>query len=419
MRNKVTPPKAFKPKFYVPERVFFCNLFRCCQCEPSVLFDEINETMREDIREYQYAIGCQIDNVAKKDLPLVENEHILPGSFIKFIERKSQQNSQKAGNYVLTKCHRTICEVERSVKQGITKRKYKPANTSEDKEMLKMFEKLYSVSEALSERQFHRILQPFDEAPNASFSEGKTYSADTNHIVRFTIRKVFPKMRTPRGKSFLVSLTSKRWQDIVYMVPAKKRTNIRVISVDDVNRDDFETSMQHHFDKLKKFESDLNMDIEAVGDVLLEMYDEICDHNKDGTIFGLKYNSISTADSSDLNFTEEIQVMIADNEKYKYEMEMSCHILNFLRWIHMPPNENREFMESIDKIIERIQDQVLCKIGSSFTVEEFCSFRKTDCSSDSLFLWCGNADLLYQLIDAMHNEFFVYSTIIEMGGQHE
>lgn len=86
-----------------------------------------------------------------------------------------------------------------------------------------------------------------------------------------------------------------------------------------------------------------------------------------------------------------------------YDVILSSHIINFMKWVPMLSDENPELdlMTSIDNIIAAIRDEVYDKIRKTkggVRSKAFINSRK------SLFLRDNNVDLRKALIKAMYDE---------------
>lgn len=210
--------KTPKPKFFVPEKVLFSNLFRCCEYDKNTFFNKINEIMREDIEENEFYIAERLKTISqKKELQPNDNCHILPDGFRQFVKKcqKHCDSHIRQQNYILAECHRRIIDVKNSICRNY-RRKYRPSNMAYDRQTLDQFMKFVRDYEALSERELNRILDPINVSPSDCGIDASGYTKNQDYVVRFVIQKVFPVVTTRSGGTFISVLLKKDWKKLVY-----------------------------------------------------------------------------------------------------------------------------------------------------------------------------------------------------------
>ena len=413
-----TPVYASEDKYYLPERIFFRNLFNCCQCRKEDFLEKIKAVMEQDIeksiesllKDIEFAEGLDETTTGSK-------RHLLSTDFLNYVKKESKKSNGRASNYSLTNYYRRISSAASNACLDSDALSYKPTKIAEDRKVLELFQTLYQDAEPLSLRELNRILEPTGKILLDQGTEMHTYTNNQDTVVVFTILKVIPDIFIHAERSRLSLLTSKNWKDVVCKYQAEKGFPSGVMEIDTSTKADFENYMCSCFDKLKEIAKlpQNDQEVDNIGELLLKMYDRIVTEHKKGKIHGLpdqhtKYRKCSKYSSGETNVTQ-----VADDELFQYDGFVSIHITNLLEWINIAHDDNCEFMEYIDRLIDKNRDHILRQLNKTFTLDELRKFQKDSESGNSLFLWQGNEHLLRLLIHAMHDEAVVCNNM-QMGG---
>lgn len=414
MSKKVMLEENIGTVFYVPERVFFYNLYRCCQCSHNKLLSKINDAMIYEINEQLSYLDVLIDNLTcTEDTVIKDCSHILPSSLIDFVKKTCNSKQSRSQNYFLTTCLDLIRDATQDARRYKNK-KYRKSIIQEDKDTIAQFREMISDpnATALSKRELDRLLHSTGYSATGNIADIKTYTPNQDCIVKFIISKVFPTIITSPRKPFIASIANDGWQDIIYCCSELTHYNLHVVSIDSSAKDKFECIMKSSFQNLQKNESDysaLELYYEEHGNELLNIYEIICAYNKHNKIRGLKYNQSTSLDS------EEKEPPVCDDATLEYDAVISTHIVNYINLLNLVHKNGPDYMDCITRIIEKVRTPVVTKVNMS----ELLNCQRKDFQSDSLFLWDGNENLLQHLIAAINEEQDVFFSTIETGGQYE
>lgn len=414
MSKKVVLEDNIRTVFYVPERVFFYNLYRCCQCSHNKLLSKINDTMIYEINEQLTYLGDLIDNLTcTEDTVIMDSSHILPSSFIDFVTRTCNSKQSRAKNYFLKTCLDLVRDATQDARR-YKNRTYRKSIIQEDKQTITQFHEMISDpnATALSKRELDRLLHSTGNSTTGNTTDIKTYTPNQDCIVRFIISKVYPAMITSSRNPFVAAIANDGWQDIIYCCSELTHSNLHVISIDSSVKDNFEYIIKSSFQNLQKAESDypaLELYYEEYGNELLNIYETICTYNRHNKIRGLKHIQNTFLNS------EEIEQLVCDDAALEYDAVISTHIVNYINLRNIKHRNDAQYMDCIARIIEKVRTPVVTKVNMS----ELLNRQRKGFKSDTLFLWDGNENLLQHLIAAINEERDVFFSTIETGGQYE
>lgn len=402
---------AIKDKYFLPERVFFCNLFNCCHCKKEDLLGKIKALMEKEIENYTANIFENICCAEKLNKQKPGNDEcLLPSDFIKFVKKNYNKQTLKQEGYLLTKCYEQVSSAAFMANEKYLCLLSTPLGITQDKEILACFKSICQDAEPLSLRDLNRMLQPIGTplpSPNSSIH---SYSRNQNNVVNFAIQKVFPLILIHSDRSSLSLLTSHNWHDIVCKYNAGTGFQSCVIEVNPSIEEEFRKIMHSCFDKLTKIAELPNEEqlTEDVGKLLLKIYNTIIAYHQNGMLLGVPDQRSKCPD-------DEHIVQPVDDEAYQYDGLISTHITNLMEWTYIVHKDTRQFMEYIDRIIDKIRAHILKQLNATFSMDELRKFQKDGEPSNSLFLWRGNEHLLRLLIHAMHDEAVVCNNM-QIGG---
>lgn len=407
-------------RYYLPESVFFSNLLECCQCDSNIVFERITTTMQADIDICVNRI-LNIINYIERTFPETkasEPKHLLPNDFIKFVKQNGEGSTEKGKAYLLLRCyqriHSTLSWVE-NLSENVDTR---PQCLDEDKFILYSFQGQAKKLDAVSHRESFRIKSATGVPVKEKSARINTYSKNQNEIIRFTIEKVLPDMIIRSENNLLSYFTSNSWHDVVCKSTLISGIKRGVIIIDSNNSDDLVKFIQSRFNYFRAISTHQNLydEIQQFGKNLLEVYDKLSVCHKNGAICGFEadYDPRTHSDFADHQVCTPM-----DDAEYERDAYISDHIIKLLEWLHFTYENTPSFMDSIDRVIDRIRPQVMEQLGVAFSLDEFRKFEKEGCSGSSLFVWPGCELLLALVLDAIHYEPIVFMKKMIVGGRHE
>lgn len=407
---------SFEQEYYLPERVFLSNLLQCCECDSNIVFERITTAMQGEVNTNVNYIFEIIKDVERRHATIKEGqpEHLLPNDFINFVKQNCEKTTEREKHYFLLQCYQRIPTVVSWVEKLSEKLDARPRYLHEDKRLLKIYQDTIMDLCAVSRRESFRI----KTATGALFKKKKpqinTYSDNQNKILRFAMEKVLPDVFINSDSQALSSLASKSWHDVTCKSTLVNGAVGGVIVIDSNNGNDFIRFMRSQFDVLKKIEKNQNPDekLQLLGETLLAIYNKLSVCHQNGVIRGLKDDYIPNLNFNYVNKKTEPTIDSAD---YELDSYISAHIINFLEHSNGTYEKKPSFMESIDRVIEKIRPKVLEQIGVTITLEEFRKFMKEGCTGNSLFLWPCCIHLVPMLINALFDEPIIFMKCHENG----
>lgn len=414
-------------EYYLPERVFFRNLYGYCRCNTDEFLDEVYSVMANEIEEYVSLVLKQLEDAEKNNGPSAgSNAHILPYSFCKFVDkesgpRSSEQEKQKsrASNYLLSRCYNKICSVAGQLEQSNTNLMYKARSIQEDKETIKRFRKISESADPLSTRDFIRIQKITGVPLTKRTPEIKSYSDNQDIVVRFAIEKVIPSLILRSQRPMLSFLASREWRDVVCGYTAGRGSQSCVILLNSDENREFSEYMNSCFEELQNIAnlSQEKQKVSQLGSVLVKIYDKIYTEHRKGAIWGVQCDRIPECKKVDSQRNSAL--LNADNKQYEHDWIISTHILNWLEWHHFEHQDIPEFLKSVGRVIDKIRSYVVEQIGASFTIDEFRKCKREEEPCDSLFAWSNCGDLLKLLLSTIHIEPIIFLKQHKEGGRYE
>ena len=413
MSNLKNEGYVLKETYYLPERVFFCNLYGYCRCKKDEFLDEIYTMMGNEIEEYISVVKNQLEIAEKSHGKRTsDTAHFLPTYFRNFVDKESKLKTSiegttnlRASNYLLSRCYKMICSVANQKVLPNVNITYKASKIKEDRETLDRFKEISESAAPLSSRDFDRIQKAIGAPLNKRTSKLKSYSDNQDIVVRFAIENVIPSLILRSQRPMLSFLASRDWHDVVCKNVAGNGIATCVISVNSLDDMGFSEFMNSCFEELKTIANrpKEKQDVSQVGSVLIKMYNRIDFEHKSGTIWGIRCDNSPLPNAIEVNSLPNV-----DNKKYEYDWLISTHILKWLDLYNFTHQDIPEFMESIDRVIDRIRPQVLAQIGKAFTMDEFRACKREGEPSSSLFDWSGCEDLLRLLLSTIRIEPIVF-----------
>ena len=327
-------------EYYLPERVFFCNLYGYCRCNTDDFLDEAYSMMGNHIEESLSVVLNHLETAEKHyEKNTSKSAHFLPPFFKKFVEKEIKfQSSQKekehprASNYLLSRCYYKVCAVVDYIERSDVNKTYNARDLAEDRETIDRFREISVGANPLSARDFNRIQQATGVPLTKRTSETKSYSDNQDIVVRFAIEKVIPAMILRPQRPMLSFLASRDWHDVVCNKNVANGIAACVILVDPVDDRGFSEYIKACFEELKTIANlpKEKQDVSQIGSVLLKMYNRIYVEHKNGTLWGIRTDDPPLRDVQKTVSQENDKLPLADDKKYEHDWLISTHILNWL-----------------------------------------------------------------------------------------
>lgn len=402
---------SFKHLYYLPERVFFSNLLQYCECDHKIILERITTRMQREINTHINHILESIQHIEEKypDAITTDPEHLLPDDFLKFVKYNCGNRTDIRGHYLLWQCYQridTVVSWVNNLYDIIDDKKSRPRRIDEDRQLLESYQDWVKDLSAVSLRNSYRIKSVTGVPVSKSSPQVKSFSPKQNNVIRFAMEKVFPDLIVCSERPLLTSFVTKNWYEVVCKSSLENGVTDTVIIIDSLKENDFVKDMQSRFDLLKEIASHQcpQEETQRFGEILLGIYDKLSDCHKNGVIYGLEAGYISGQYSDFENQESSIPV---DNEAYRWDSIIAAHIINYLKWANSSYENTPDFMESIDKVIDKIRPQVLDQISTTITLEEFRKLEKEGCDKNSLFLWPCCTHLSSPLFKALFDEHII------------
>ncbi|MDD6194935.1 MAG: hypothetical protein PUB19_08560 [Lachnospiraceae bacterium] len=403
---------SFEQAYYLPERVFFLNLLQYCECDHKIILERITTRIRREIDAHVNHILGNIQHIEDKfpDAITTDPEHLLPDDFLKFVKDHCGNRTDKRGHYLLWQCYQrthTVVSWVDNLYDIIDDKKSRPQCIDEDRQLLRSYQDWVRDLSAVSLRGSFRINVATGIPVSKKSPQIKSFSPNQNNVIRFAMEKVFPDLIIRSERPLLSSFIAKSWHDVVCKSSLKNGVSSTVIIIDSCKENGFVKDMQSRFDLLREIASHQCPEDETqhFGEILLGIYDRLSDYHKNGVIYGLEANYIPEQYSDFENQESSIPV---DDKAYEWDSLIATHIINYLKWVNSTYDNTPDFMESIDRVIDKIRPQVLYQIGTTITLEEFRKLEKEGCDKNSLFLWPCCTHLSSPLFKALFAENIIF-----------
>lgn len=400
---------------YLPERLFVHNFFEYCNCTIDDFLEKINDIMRDDIINFANKLKNNI-----KKCPKNNEVSIYPTSFLKFtkecIYKKNVSQSGRVPDYFLTKCYSTI----ESTFFHLSKREVLEIG-SDDLKYLNDFlsyieEKTSDDFGAVSSKSLKRLLDP----------NGEKFHGNTQlKLINYIVKSVFPVILTEDNK---INDLQYKWKELLFYYGCPLERKIYIAK--DI---DSEKKLEEFFENKFNYISNKSKgDCTEIGKCLFEIFTKIIDQYKCNCLCG-----VQSKDYSDLHGSQYENKIEQVRDENMFNGKLSSHILGFMRWLPIIPDDSNEkeyeLLKSIDNVIDKIQDKLFDKYSMIF-------FDKNlkNCNNGEIFIGVsitdkdGNINYLSQirelrklLIDALYseeyiknmfNEYYKKSMLLNEGG---
>ena len=399
----------FDQEYYLPERVFFSNLLQCCRCDTSIVFERISTTMQSEVNTNVTYIFEIIKNMERKHVRIKEGqpEHLLPNDFISFVKRNCEKTTNRGKYYFLLQCYQRMQIAVSWAEKYSEALDALPRYLNEDKRLLKLCENATLDLCAVSKRESFRLKSATGFLSKQNKPQINTYSDNQDQIIRFALENVFPDIILNSDSQVLATLVDKGWHDMVCKSTLINGVVGTAIIIDSDSGNDFVRFMRSQFNVLKKIEGNQEPDekIRILGKTLLAIHNKLSVCHQNGVIRGVEKDYIPNTNSNCVN--NEVESSI-DNADYERDSYISAHIINFLERTNGVYEKTPVFMESIDRVIDKVRSVVLEQIGTTITLEEFRRFKKAGCEGNSLFLWPCCIHLTPLVVNALFDEPIVF-----------
>lgn len=378
---------------YIPERLYFNNLFSCCCCTPNELHTAINDQIVKDINEEMSLLEKSIKKYSRH-----EGGSLLPHHFIseankleKILSNLSSNNCKgryKLPDYCLIKYYNIIKRTNFIIEKGNGNLSDVPSNQKKDIEIFENFSRCMQQltsdldAGAISEKNLQRFLKPC----------GIPYKNNQPGLILYTLKNVFPRFINSNGNTFSESIKNINWKDIIYKDIEK---NEQKIYLDEKSHSfsEIEAYFEEQFNKLIHTPED---NFKEIGNILVELYEKLVDLYKNDF---LSSQQNPNPRETDVN----IEISDKNTSMTEYDSILSSHILEFMRWLPMisSPPYQPELLQCIESVIDKIRNYI---IDNDDLKNKMLSNHQ-----DNLFIGNSNVDLRKKLIFALHNDVYIHS----------
>lgn len=372
IKSKISEVIKLGSKVHSP---FLWHLFVCCGENYQDFVSEINAKIEMQIEE-QYEIIH--DNIKKRKI-INDRRSIIPSRFRNFVEGKQKCHDKRNSKYCMVEFFKEIVKINQELR--LSQNESNAVNQA-DIDILESFKKEFDYyrdkdAEAVNDKRLRSLLR--------QIKERKMLNNDQEYLFEYLLKMIFPEYKNGIGESLVERIKFKSWEEVAF----GKHEHSEIIKV--ILENDVRYEQVHKL--LNKFYVMKKYDTEKIRKLLVQistLLDEIYEDIRDDKV---------TQDESSYTLIEYDPI-----EEGRIS-ELHSHIVAFMRWIPMMPQDkpNEKMMEAVDSVIDQIRIRA-CEIIDGKTDLKRCLSTYPSSWHDIIFMQDDGEELRRLLINAMFHD---------------